>query len=55
MLILPVVIGGQRTVPKRLIGSIELLGFGDIIASTQMKALLGAAGILGDKTLSYTS
>ena len=44
--ILPVVIGALGTVPKRLIRSIELLGIGDIIASTQMTALLGTAGIL---------
>ena len=44
--ILPVVIGALGTVPKRLIGSVELIGIGDIIASTQMTALLGTAGIL---------
>ena len=41
--ILPVVIGALGT---RFIRSIELLGIGDIIASTQMTALLGTAGIL---------
>ena len=44
--ILPVVIGALGTVPKRLIRSIELLGIGDIIASSHMKVLLGTAGIL---------
>ena len=44
--ILPVVIGALGTVPKRLIRSIKLLGIGDIIASTKMKALVGTAGIL---------
>ena len=44
--ILPVVTGALGTVPKRLIRSIELLGIGDIIASTQMTALLETAGIL---------
>ena len=44
--ILPVVIGALGTVPKRLIRSIGPLGNGDIIASTQMTALLGTAGIL---------
>ena len=45
--ILPVVIGALGTVPNRLIrSSIELLGIGDIIGSTQMTALLGRAGIL---------
>ena len=44
--ILPVVIGALGTVPRRLIRSIELLGISDIIASTQMTALLGTAGIL---------
>ena len=43
--ILPVVIGALGTVPKRLIRSIELLGIGDIIAGTQMAALLGTVGI----------
>ena len=33
--ILPVVIGALETVPNRLIWSIELLGSGDIIASTK--------------------
>ena len=42
----PVVIGALGTIPKRLIRSIELLGIGDIIGSTQMTALLGTAGIL---------
>ena len=41
--ILPVVIGALGTVPKRLIRSIELLGIGDIIASTQTTALLRRA------------
>ena len=44
--ILPVVIGALGTVPTRLIWSIEILGIGDIIASTQMTTLLGTAGIL---------
>ena len=44
--ILPVVIGALGTVPKRLIRSTELLDIGGIIASTQMTALLGTAGIL---------
>ena len=44
--ILPVVIGALGTVPRRLIRSIEVLGISDIIASTQMTALLGTAGIL---------
>ena len=39
-------IGALGTVPKRLIRSIEVLGIGDIITSTQMKGLLGRAGIL---------
>ena len=44
--ILPVVIEAIGTVPKRLIRSIELLDIVGIIASTQMTALLGTAGIL---------
>ena len=44
--ILAVVNEAPGTVPKWLIGSIELLGIGDIIASIQMTALLGTAGIL---------
>ena len=44
--ILPVMIGALGTVPKRLIRSIEHLGISDIIASTQMTALLRTAGIL---------
>ena len=44
--ILPVVIGALGTVRKRLYRSIELLGIGNITASTQMTALLGTAGIL---------
>ena len=43
---LPVVIGALGTVQKRLIRSIELLGIGDIITSTQMTALLGTPEIL---------
>ena len=43
---LPVVIGALGTVPKQHITSIELLGIGDIIARTQMPALLRTAGIL---------
>ena len=38
--------GAQGTVPKTLIRSTELLDIGDIIASTQMTALLGIEGIL---------
>ena len=37
--ILPVVIGALGTVPRRLIGSIEILGISNIIASTQTTAL----------------
>ena len=44
--ILPVMIRGLGTVPRRIIRSIEVLGISDIIASTQMTALLGTAGIL---------
>ena len=44
--ILPVVIGALGTVPTRLIRSIEVLGIGDIIATTQMTSLSGTAGIL---------
>ena len=43
--ILTFLIGALGTVPKRLIRSIDLLGIGDIITSTQMTALLGTAGI----------
>ena len=39
-------IGALGTVPKLLIRSIELLLGGDIIANTQMTALLGTAEIL---------
>ena len=44
--ILPVVIGAGGAVPKLLALSGELLWIGDIIASTKMKALLGAVRIL---------
>ena len=44
--ILPIVIGALGTVPRRLIRSIELLGISDIVASTQMTALLETAGII---------
>ena len=44
--ILSVVIGALATVTKRLIMSIQLLGIGDIIVSTQITAWSGTAGIL---------
>ena len=44
--ILPIVIGALRTVPRQLIRSIELLCFSDIVAGTQMTALLETAGII---------
>ena len=46
--ILPVVvvIGALGIVPKRLFRLIELLGIGDIIASTKMTAMLGTVEIL---------
>ena len=44
--ILPIVIGALGTVPRRLIRSIELLGISDIVAGTQMTALLETSGII---------